>query len=108
MWGAALGVIKSLGGEWLASRRRVKEAKTEAKIEVIKNTSDQSGWKDEYLVVLWSIPAIMCFMPGMQGYVRDGFHILATVTPEWYPIGLLGITGAVFGLKRLKRWNAKE
>jgi hypothetical protein len=83
------------------SKDRINEAKTEAQIERLKNTSDQSGWKDEYLVVLWSLPAIMAFIPYFQPYVREGFIILKTETPEWYMIGWLGITGAVFGLKRL-------
>jgi len=92
------------------SKARINEAKTEAQIERLKNTSDQSGWKDEYLVVLWTVPAIMAFIPPMQPYMERGFQILEQNTPEWYVIGLLGITGAVFGLKRLieYRQNGKK
>lgn len=82
-------------------KNRIKEAKADAEIQRLANTSDQSGWKDEYLVVLWSIPAIMAFVPALQPYAREGFRMLAEDVPDWYMIGLLGITGAVFGLKRL-------
>jgi hypothetical protein len=88
-------------------KNRIAEAKVEGEIERLKNTSDQSGWKDEYLVVLWTVPAIMAFIPPMQPYMERGFHILQNNTPDWYVIGLLGITGAVFGLKRLIDYKSK-
>jgi hypothetical protein len=101
MWGTILGGVVSFFSKRAERKDRIKEAKVNAEIQRLANTSDQSGWKDEYLVVLWSAPAIMSFIPQLQPYMRDGFQILAADTPDWYVIGWLGITGAVFGLKRL-------
>lgn len=89
-------------------RSRIKEAKVNAEITRLANTSDQSGWKDEYLVFLWSAPAIMSFIPKLQPYMIEGFRILQDETPEWYVVGWLGITGAVFGLKRLIDYKRKS
>ncbi len=99
--------VTSIFGDWLSSRRQIKQAKTEAKIERLKNTSDQRGWKDEYLVLLWSLPSIMNFIPGLQPYAEQGFENMANA-PEWYIYGWLGITGAVFGLNRLIKWKIKD
>ena len=107
MWGTIGSAVLGFFSKRAERRARVKEAQVEAEIERLKNTSDQSGWKDEYLVLLWSLPAIMSFIPKLQPYVREGFSILNGATPDWYVVGLLGITGAVFGLKRLIEWRDK-
>ena len=107
MWGTVGSAILSFFSKRAERKARVKEAQVEAEIERLKNTSDQSGWKDEYLVLLWSLPAIMSFIPKLQPYVREGFSILSGATPDWYVVGWLGITGAVFGLKRLIEWRDK-
>jgi hypothetical protein len=105
--GPVLGGIVNIFKARSERKNRIKEAKTEAEIQRLANTSDQSGWKDEYLVVLWTLPAIMAFIPMAQPYMERGFHILQNNTPDWYVIGLLGITGAVFGLKRLINYRRK-
>jgi len=101
MWSSIASGIVSFFSKRSERKDRIKEAKVNAEIQRLANTSDQSGWKDEYLVFLWSLPAIMAFVPKLQPYVREGFLILESTTPDWYVIGWLGITGAVFGLKRL-------
>lgn len=108
MWGAVGSTILSFFSKRAERKDRISEAKTNAEIERLKNTSDQSGWKDEYLVVLWSLPAIMSFIPPLQPYVREGFNILNSSTGDWYIVGFLGITGAVFGLKRLIDYRKKD
>jgi len=60
-------------------------------------------WKDEYLLILFSSPLVMAFIPSMQPYVAKGFAILET-TPEWYMVSVLGIVAATFGL----RWALKR
>jgi len=105
--GPVIGGIVEIFKRRSERKNRIKEAKTEAEIQRLANTSDQSGWKDEYLVVLWTAPAIMAFIPWAQPYMERGFHILQNNTPDWYVIGLLGITGAVFGLKRLIDYKSK-
>ena len=35
-----------------------------------------TSWKDEYTLIVVSIPAIMAFIPGLDVYVKDGFLAL--------------------------------
>lgn len=95
----------------LESELRVTEAVTTAKIEAVKagdlsaaaweNLQVQnSGWKDEWFVVVLSIPLVMCFVPGLEGYVMQGFNVLSG-TPEWYQ-WMVGIAvSASFGYRKL-------
>lgn len=105
MWATLGAGIISFFSKRAERKDKIKAAKVEAEITRLANTSDQSGYKDEYLVFLWSLPAIMAFIPKLQPYVETGFQILRDDTPEWYVAGWLGITGAVFGLKRLIEWK---
>lgn len=56
------------------------------------------SWKDEWFVILFSIPLIMAFIPSMQPYVLEGFKTLDQ-TPEWYMLLVSGIVCATFGLR---------
>lgn len=61
---------------------------------------DKSGWKDEYFTIILSIPAVLCFVPGMVEYVRAGFDALGCM-PDWYQ-WMLGIAvGSAFGYKKI-------
>jgi hypothetical protein len=57
-----------------------------------------TSWKDEYLLVLFSIPLILSFFPATQEAVLKGFAILGQ-TPEWYMFLVIGIVSAVYGLR---------
>jgi len=61
---------------------------------------DKSGWKDEYFTIILSLPAVLCFVPGMVGYVVDGFSALHTC-PEWYQWALMVAVASAFGYKRI-------
>lgn len=94
-------VISIVGGlltSWLDRRGRVKEAETKATIENAGKVIDTAGWKDEFVVLIWSIPAIMAFVPGMNEHVTAGFVNLREA-PEWYILGWVGISMAVYGIK---------
>lgn len=60
----------------------------------------RKSWKDELLLILFAIPAIMSFFPSTQVIALEGFRILSK-TPMWYRVSLLGIVAAVFGLRWL-------
>lgn len=62
----------------------------------------ESSWKDEWLTIMLSIPAIVCFIPGGAKYVAAGFAALKD-TPEWYQWAFLGMIIASFGLKSIVR-----
>lgn len=95
----------------LDSDLQINEAKTTSKVKRLEtgqkadiaweNTSiDQSGWKDEWFTIILSIPAILCFIPGMDIYVSNGFEALDK-TPEWYRWAFLVAVGSSFGYKRI-------
>ena len=95
----------------LESDLKINQAKTEATIKKIETQQqadiawenlsiDRSGWKDEYFTIVLSVPAILCFIPGMEVYVKRGFEALSTC-PDWYE-WMLGIAvGSAFGYRKI-------
>ena len=65
-------------------------------LEAIKGS--QNSWKDEWLTILFSIPMILAFVPGMEGVVQQGFSQLEAM-PEWYQYSLGIIVAASFGIR---------
>jgi hypothetical protein len=61
-----------------------------------------SSWKDEYTLIVVSIPAILAFVPGCAKYVRDGFAALSD-TPLWYQTALLSMFLATVGIRYWRR-----
>jgi len=94
----------------LNSDLRVTEAVTNAKIKRLEigqeadisweNLSIQnSGWKDEFLLLVFSVPLVMCFVPGCVGYVEAGFIALQE-TPAWYQTAISVMVASSFGVKK--------
>jgi len=92
-------------------RAAIKKAKVEGEIRVIQSASDhaadweklhvkgsQDSWKDEYWTIVWSIPVIMGFVPGLNQYAVEGFENLALM-PEWYQYTLMTMVLASFGIR---------
>ena len=79
-------------------------AKQGQQIEADWDTNAQqdmkTSWKDEFYVILCSIPLIMAFIPDMQDIVLKGFETLDK-TPDWYMLLVTGIVASVFGLRWL-------
>ncbi|MBV30319.1 MAG: hypothetical protein CL504_06775 [Actinobacteria bacterium] len=67
-------------------------------LEQIKN----SGWKDEFVLILLSIPMVLSFIPSTVGYVEDGFAALA-LTPQWYQWLILAVFAAIYGIRIWRR-----
>ena len=78
----------------LANRGQLHEIDMEGKL------LDAAGWKDEFWTIVISIPLIMCFIPGLDGYVYEGFEVLSG-TPEWYQYICGVVIGAPFGVRTL-------
>ena len=94
----------------LNSELRVSEAVTEAKIEKVRSaqTADiawenlsitNSGWKDEFLLIIFSVPLVMSFIPGLQPFVAAGFVVLDN-TPLWYQSALGVMIASAYGVKK--------
>jgi hypothetical protein len=93
----------------LEGKVRVEEAK--AQMEVRKLEADNawelahianSGWKDEWVLILLSIPLILVFIPSMAPYIQTGFEILDT-TPQWYRYLIIMVFAAVYGIRVWRR-----
>ena len=65
-----------------------------------------SGWKDEWVLVVLSIPMILVFVPWTQATVMAGFEALAT-TPLWYRVLVATIYLATFGIRMWRRDMSK-
>tara|TARA_R110000803_G_scaffold126541_1_gene194110 strand:+ start:258 stop:650 length:393 start_codon:yes stop_codon:yes gene_type:complete len=117
---AILGPIGSLASTWLSAkvetkaaetRMKVSEADAKAKIMLSAATSEadwerimaqgtQNSWKDEYLVILFSIPLILAFLPfeWADKAVANGFAALGTM-PDWYSYTLGVIVASSFAVR---------
>ena len=67
-------------------------------LEQIRN----SGWKDEFVLLILSIALILSFIPGTVSYVEDGFRALSQ-TPDWYQWLILAVFAAIYGIRIWRR-----
>ncbi len=70
----------------------------EWEIESIRN----SGWKDELVIIVLTIPMVLVFIPSLSHFVLEGFRILET-TPDWYRWLIVMIYAATFGIRVWRR-----
>jgi hypothetical protein len=116
---ALLPIVGNLASSWLkgkadekaaASAAKVAKAQAEAKVMEVAATHE-AGWekimaqgsvhslKDEYLVILFSIPLILAFCGDWgRGVVEQGFAALETM-PEWYQYSLGAIIASTFAIR---------
>jgi hypothetical protein len=69
-----------------------------AEWEMLHARGSQTSWKDEYVLILFSIPTVMSFIPFLEQYAISGFAILHTL-PEWYRYTFVTIALASYGIK---------
>lgn len=62
----------------------------------------RASWKDEYTLIVVSIPMVMAFVPGLAVYVAAGFTAFAS-TPMWYQIMVQTIFYATYGIRLWRR-----
>ena len=127
MWTALIGPIANIAGSWMDGK--VEQTKANAKTKVAKAVAEaaimekkatgeidwdiemarasSSSWKDEWLVILFSIPLILAFIPGMEGVVKNGFEQLNKM-PEWYQYSLGVIVAASFGVRSATKFFGKK
>lgn len=61
-----------------------------------------SSWKDEYTLIVVSIPAVLSFIPGGADVVARGFDALSK-TPLWYQTVLITLFLASVGIRYWRR-----
>ena len=125
---ALIGPLTELAGGWLkgkadanaaAAQLKLTEAEAKAKIMLSKETSvadwerimaqgSTQSYKDEYLVLLFSIPLILSFC-GEWGRtaVAEGFVALEAM-PEWYQLTLGIIVSASFAVRSATKFFGKR
>ena len=124
--GPIISAVSSIGGSWMENKlqetkakSQVKIAKAEAEAEVHKKVAtgeveweiamakaSGDSWKDEYLVVVLTVPAILVFIPGMEDIIQRGFMVLDTL-PDWYQNALMIAISASFGIKGFTKFLRK-
>jgi len=124
-----IGPVLGIVSDWLDGRRKLKQARLEGELKVTQAKTDaavriaetqqqmdanwnklsieNSSWKDEWFVILLSIPMILCFIPGGAEHVRAGFDALRESTPEWYQYAFLVAVASSFGFKKLTELRRK-
>ena len=113
-----IGPIANLAGSWLQGKAdkqsaeaelKLTEAKAKAQILLSEKTSvadwerimaegSKSSWKDEWFVIVLSIPLVLAFIPGAEGWVDRGFAQLSKA-PDWYFYRLGIAISARFGVR---------
>lgn len=90
-------------------------AEATAKIERLKRESEQDydldkiamnamekSWKDEFLLLMFSIPVVLCFIPEYRPYIEEGFKTL-NIIPEWFMYIYVAMIVVIYGLRGLLR-----
>ena len=110
---ALLGPVADLGKTYLSNKAEEKQAKHEAKMNVIQNDSDweakmvdasATSWKDEFWTIILAIPifmvgyAIIANDMTVVERVQQAFSTLNDL-PEWYQYLLFIAISSSFGIK---------
>ena len=96
-----LEVLRGKAAYELAKTKRASESEGrdhEWEIESIRN----SGWKDELVIIVLTIPMVLVFIPTLSPFVLEGFKVLA-ITPDWYRWLIVMIYAATFGIRVWRR-----
>ena len=109
------GIIANTIGGFFADRAKIKQAKVEGQVRLLQSASDsitdweqlhakgsQTSWKDEWVLIMFSIVFIMGFIVvgtfNGPAIVAAGFAAFATA-PEWFSYTFVSICLASFGIR---------
>ena len=79
-----------------------RESEQDYDLDKIAMIAMDKSWKDEFLLILFSIPIAMCFFPEYRQYVEDGFKTL-NIIPEWFMYIYVTMIVVIYGLRGLLR-----
>lgn len=129
-------VVSTLGNlisSWLGHKQKKAELQQEIELKILSNTADWeatmanasvTSWKDEYLLIIFSLPLIGLFLSPYldlivvgysdSDYVQGGLAEAATMAlanldtaPDWYVAVIFTMVGASFGVKKLTELTTK-
>ena len=118
-----LGPVANLAGSWLQGKAdanaanaklKLTEAEAKAKILLSKETSTadwerimaqstQNSFKDEAVTILVLTPVALCFVPGLEQVVQNGFDRLSSL-PSWYQNLVLVVCLSAIGIRGGKQF----
>jgi len=118
-----LGPVANLASSWLqgkadanaaTAKLKLTEAEAKAKILLSKETSTsdwerimaqgtQNSWKDEAVTILVLAPVALCFVPGLEQTVQNGFDRLSSL-PSWYQNLVLVVCLSAIGIRGGKQF----
>ena len=125
---ALFGPLSEILSGWLKNKAAAQEAaanlrlvEAEAKAAIMKSAATSeadwervmaqgtaNSWKDEYLVLLFSIPLILSFCGDWgRATVSEGFDAL-TVMPEWYQYTLGVIVASSFAVRSATKFFGRK
>ena len=88
-------------------QRKTKMATGEIDWDQTMAEASKDSWKDEWLVLLFSVPLILAFCGDWgRAIVESGFQALETA-PEWYRYTLGMIVAASFGFRGATKFFKK-
>ena len=103
----ALQLVGGMASTWIESKAESQKLNLEIKKKQLTGDIDwdleamkgsQSSWKDEYFVIILSLPLILCWIPAAEGWVERGFEQL-NKAPDWYFYSLGIAISASFGVR---------
>ena len=118
-----IGPISELAGTWLQGKVEKTKAETGAKVAMAKAEAvimekkatgeidwdleaikgSQNSWKDEAVTILVLAPVCLCFIPGLEQTVQNGFERLAAL-PQWYTNLVLVVCLSAIGIRGGKQF----
>lgn len=118
-----LGPVANLASSWLQGKAdanaanaklKLTEAEAKAKILLSKETSTadwerimaqstQNSFKDEAVTILVLTPVALCFVPGLEQVVQNGFDRLSSL-PSWYQNLVLVVCLSAIGIRGGKQF----
>ena len=112
-----IGPIANLGKQYMENKAAEKQAKHEAKMNIIQNDADweskmadasASSWKDEFWTIILAVPifmvgyAIIADDMTVVDRTKQAFQTL-TELPEWYQYLLFIAISSSFGIKGVSK-----
>ncbi|MGB2145967.1 MAG: hypothetical protein ACPHZ7_03265 [Vibrio toranzoniae] len=112
-----IGPVANIGKQYLANKAAEKQAKHEAKMNVIQNDADweskmadasASSWKDEFWTIILAVPifmvgyAIIADDMSVVDRTKQAFQTLSEL-PEWYQYLLFIAISSSFGIKGVSK-----
>jgi len=102
-------LVGELATTWMQGKAEEAKVKQEVKIKAMQSEENwekmmaegsKTSWKDEWFVVVLSIPMIGAFIPSLVPYIQQGFVVLIAM-PEYSKGFFSGSHSSIVWLKRL-------